>query len=313
MKHDFVRYLVCPKTGDPLELKIQHESRGEIEEGTLVSSTIGQIYPIKNYIPRFVDADEYVGSFSDERSYVGRHFENYANDKSGFSLFYPTTGFSREKLLQGLTLEAGCGYGRFVDVVEQEGGEIVGCDLSTKSIELAQSFVGLRPRVHLVQCDLFRPPFRKGIFNSIFSIGVLHHTPDCKKAFEALTSFLATRGQISIWVYHPSNQADVAAWRCFTTKWSPSTLYAWCIVNQALFSGFRMVPVLRWKFNKLIPGSVPKPGQDFWQRVREDFDNLSPQYASSHTADEVVSWFEEAGLKDIQILSRPTAVTGCRP
>lgn len=313
MKHELLKHLVCPKTGADLELHVTEEKHGQIKEGSLTSTQTGDVYPIRNYVPRFVSNDQYVASFSDERAYVERHFKHYMRDRSGFALFYPTTGFSKEQLTRGLTLEAGCGYGRFVDVVEKEGGEIVGCDLSTKSINLAQSFVGLRPRVHLVQSDIFRLPFRRETFHSIYSIGVLHHTPDCKRSFQALTSFLAPGGQISIWLYHPDNQANENPWRRILSQWPRSAVYAWCIVNQTLFSPVRMLPFVRWKFNKLIPGSVPKKGQHFWLRVLEDFDNFSPSYASSHTPNEVVKWFEEASLANVRALERLTAVTGFRP
>ena len=310
MKYDFLQYLVCPQTGESLDLKVYEERDGQVKEGQLTSVQSGHVYPITNFVPRFVKSEQYTGSFSKQRLFVRRHFKDYKVDCSGDRLFYPTTGFTREKLLSGLTLEVGCGYGRFVDVIQRQGGEIVGIDLSTHSIDLAQDFVGLRSGVHLVQCDLFRLPFRNRTFNSIYSVGVLHHTADCKAAFQRLADFLAKDGQISIWVYHPHNQSDVAAWRRLTTKWPSSVLYAWCIANQLLFSWMRMIPVVRWQFNKLIPGSVPKTGQNFWLRVMEDFDNLSPTYASSHTPDEVVKWFREVGLSDIRVLDRLTAVTG---
>jgi len=312
MKPSLLEYLTCPETGEPFELTIHQEEDGQIKEGRLVGSKTGRSYPITNFVPRFVKTDEYASTFSSQRRYVKRHFNHYKRDTSGFSLFYPTTGFSKERLCQGPTLEVGCGYGRFMDVVQQEGGEIVGVDLSTHSIDLAQSFVGLRPRVHLVQCDLFKLPFKKGIFNSIYSIGVLHHTPSFREGFSTLPGFLAPSGQISVWVYHPSNQADVTEWRKITSTWSPPILYVWCVINQIMFSWIRMIPIVRWKFNKVIPGSVPKPGQHFWLRVLEDFDNLSPKYASSHTAFEVVECFRQSGLANIKILNRPTAVTGYR-
>jgi SAM-dependent methyltransferase len=312
MKYELVKYLVCPETGESLKLEVLKERYGQVEEGHLISSEGKCSYPITNYIPRFVQKDAYAGTFSKQRLYVKRHFKYYKHDPLARSLFYQTTGFSRGQVVAGLTLEVGCGYGRFVNVLQQDGGEVVGVDLSTHSIDLAQSFVGLKPKVHLIQCDLFRLPFRAETFSSIYSIGVLHHTPDCKKAFHKVSKYLAPNGQISIWVYHPSNQREANTWRWMTTKWRPSFLYAFCILNQSLFSWIRMIPVVRWEFNKWVPGSVPKRGQHFWLRVLEDFDNFSPQYASSHTSGEVAEWFSEAGLSDIQPLDRLTAVTGYR-
>ena len=76
-------------------------------------------------------------------------------------------------------------------MVQRLGGRIVGVDLSTHSIDLAQDFVGLRENVFLVQADLFALPFERETFQHIYSIGVLHHTPDTKRAFEAIVPYLA--------------------------------------------------------------------------------------------------------------------------
>lgn len=42
---------------------------------------------------------------------------------------------------------------------------------------------------------------REGIFDYIYSIGVLHHTRDTRKAFSVLPALLRKEGRISIWVY----------------------------------------------------------------------------------------------------------------
>jgi hypothetical protein len=47
--------------------------------------------------------------------------------------------------------------------------------------------------------------------------------------------------------------------------------------------------------------------------VLGDFDNLSPKFAHVHTEPEVRQWFEAAGLEDVRILPRRTAVSGRRP
>ena len=312
MKHSLLKHLVCPRHGGPLALSEATERGAEIERGQLACAA-GHVYPIEKYVPRFAATDEYAKTFSAQREYVRRHFRFYAKDRSGQQLFQATTALSKDELIQGLCLEAGCGYGRFVDVVERQGAEVVGVDLSSQSIELAQSFVGMRPKVHLVQADLLRLPFRTGLFRCIYSIGVLHHTPDCRNAFEALLPYLTEGGRISIWVYHPANQANVVRWRRWTKTWSPSALYAWCIVNQSAFSWIRRLPWIRWRFDNLVPGSAPAKGRHFWLRVMEDFDNLSPVYASSHSEDEVLRWFDEARLVDVRQLPRPTSVTGLRP
>lgn len=311
MKRELLDHLVCPVTKEPLTLEVVEEIDGQIKTGFLVSRA--HRYPITKFIPRFVDADKYADSFSRQRLYVRRHFQDYVNDRSGDQLFSKSTGITIDQVSkEDLMLEVGCGYGRFLDVVNRNFDvPIVGIDLSTHSVELAQDFVGLRKNVHVVQCDLFALPFKPGTFSKIFSVGVLHHTPEPKKAFLSILPYLKTGGRVGIWLYPPEDKPSSDRWRRFTIKWDHSVLYAFCIVNQALFTWVRRLPG-GWRINKIIPGCIPASNDTFWQRVLSDFDDLSPTYASNHSFDEVQKWFSSAGLSDIQRLPRATAMTGIK-
>jgi ubiquinone/menaquinone biosynthesis C-methylase UbiE len=191
------------------------------------------------------------------------------------------------------------------------GGTIIGIDLSTHSIDLAREFVGRRPGVHLVQCDLFKLPFRRETFDHIFSIGVLHHTPNTRQAFEAIVPYGRASGRIAIWTYHPRSKVYANRWRVVTTKVPSSLLYSFCIANQALFSWIRALPGGQ-RFNVIVPGVRPSAQSPFWLRVMNDFDNFSPKYAHVHTPDQVREWYEAAGFEDIRVLPRETAVVGRR-
>lgn len=309
MKHRLLDILVCPECQASLELESVEEESGQIRTGFLHCSEKGCKYPITNFVPRFIDSDKYVDSFSVQRQYTRRYFDWFKKDRQGHALFTPTTGFKEEDLKEGITLEAGCGYGRFLDVVDKMGGEVVGFDLSTDSIELAQDFVGLRENVHLVQGDANNPPFRKEVFDRIYSIGVLHHTPDTKAAFSSLVPFLKKGGDIAIWVYAPETVAAQNRWLPVTNKLPPKVLFAWCVVNELLFFWIRKLPGIGWRFANIVPGSV-KAHFPFWIRVISNYDGLSPKYAFTHTPEEVKQWFVEVGLKDIEVLQRRTSVKG---
>jgi SAM-dependent methyltransferase len=163
----------------------------------------------------------------------------------------------------------------------------------------------------VVQADLYHLPFRPGSFDQVFSIGVLHHTPDTRRAFEAITEFAKDGGRVSIWVYHPDDKTSSNRWRHFTTRLDHRVLYALCIANQVAFSWIRGLPG-GWRFNALIPGGCPDKGRPFWMRVMGDFDDLSPTYAAVHRPQEVAQWFEALGFRDVKALGRLTAVTGIR-
>lgn len=310
MKEDLVEHLACPACASPLDLDVKQRADGEVRTGTLRCPRDGSVFPVTRFVPRFVDADAYADSFSRQRLYVRQHFHDYRDHRSGDRQFLPTTGFTPEQIQAGLTLEVGCGYGRFVDVVERMGGRIVGVDLSTHSIDLAHDFVGLRPNVHLVQCDLFSMPFRRDAFDQAYAIGVLHHTPDTRAAFHAILPYVRHGGQIAVWVYHPSMKVSSNRWRRITTRLPPRWVYGWCIANQVLFSWIRGLPG-GGRFGRLIPGAMP--GQPFWMRVLSDFDDLSPRFAHVHTPEEVRQWFEEAGLEQVRTLDRKTALCGRVP
>lgn len=309
MKRELLEHLRCPTCVTALSLAVREEERGEVKTGELTCAGKLHTFHVSRFVPRFVDADKYADSFSRQRLYVRKHFQYYEKDQSGDALFFPTTGFTPDAIKKGLSLEVGVGYGRFVDVVQRAGGRIVGIDLSTHSIDLAQDFVGFREGVHLVQADLFALPFERKTFQHVYSLGVLHHTPDTRKAFEAIAPYVRTGGEISIWVYHPSRKVSSNRWRRLTASWDHRFLYGFCVVNQVLFSWIRALPGGA-RFNSIIPGAMPAPGRPFWLRVLGDFDNLSPTYAYVHDEGEVRAWFEQAGLTDIRVRPRLTAVTG---
>lgn len=309
MKRELLDHLMCPTCMTSLNLDIGEEQAGQIRTGELRCTGNNHKFPISRFVPRFVSADEYADSFSKQRLYVRKHFKYYEKDRSGDKRFTPSSGLTNEDVRSGISLEVGCGYGRYLDVVQRRGGVIIGVDLSTHSVDLAQDFVGMRDNVHIVQCDLFKLPFPKRHFQNVFSLGVLHHTPSTRDAFEAIVPYARTGGRVSIWVYHPGGKIEANMWRVITTRLPHGLLYSFCILNQGAFSWVRALPGGH-RFNKLIPGAQPVPGSQFWLRVLSDFDNLSPVYAHTHTEEEVADWFSKMGLKNVTELEIPTSVTG---
>lgn len=313
MKIELMRYLVCPRCRGDLELRESRQLGAEVVEGRLHCATCATAFQISGGIPRFVAADQYTYTFSRQRQHVRAHFEDYKKDRSGYELLTPSTGLQASDFTSGVSLEVGCGYGRFVEVVSSLGSAtVIGIDLSTDSIELAYEFVGTRPNVHLVQCSAFELPFRDGTFERAFSIGVLHHTPDTHAAFKSIVRVVAPQGQVAIWVYPPEMKRVADVWRKLTTRLPLGVVYWFCVLNQVLFSWIRALPG-GWRLGRLIPGARPRPGASFWMRVMADFDNLTPRFAWSHAPEEVRTWFEAEGLRDIEVFARRTALRAYVP
>jgi SAM-dependent methyltransferase len=308
VKRSLVQHLVCPLTHDPLTLEVvDADETGEVKTGWLHTSA-GLRYPVRNWVPRFVEDDRYSTTFSHQRQYYLRHIAVPQYDAADCAeLFTASTGFSLSEA-QGLTLDAGCGRGRFSRLVGDSGSEVIGVDLSGSSVEWAFELVGRRENVHIVQADLARLPFRLATFRRIFSIGVLHHTPSTRESFTGLLPYLENGGEVAIWVYSSEKKRSANRWRHVTTQLPPRALYGWCVVDAALLSWLRSMPGgsrVSW----LIPGPALNEGP-FWERVIQNFDSLSPRYAHTHPPEEIETWFHESGLVDIERLARPSSVRG---
>jgi len=199
VKISLLEILACPRCGGWLAVKEASRNASDITEGTLWCAC-GSTFQIEGAIPRFVSTDNYVRSFSFQWRKHQRTQLDVNDRRESEETFLLSTGLTRDELAGKLVLDVGCGMGRFADVASRFGAEVVGVDLSY-AIESAHKNIGARPNVHLAQADLFHLPFRKETFDCIFSIGVLHHTPDCRKAVLSLIPFLKEGGILAVWVY----------------------------------------------------------------------------------------------------------------
>src|SRR5438552_3470091 len=68
---------------------------------------------------------------------------------------------------------------------------------------VAGAFLTLRhlPAARVVQGDILDPPVRRGSLDSVFSIGVLMHTGDARRATASLAGLLRPGGTITVHVY----------------------------------------------------------------------------------------------------------------
>ena len=263
-------------------------------------------YPIVRGIPRFVSGDRYVKSFSFEWNVHDRtQLDIFRSDCPSEREFVAKTAFSPEFLEGKLVLDAGVGAGRYADVASRWGADVVGVDLSY-AVEAAQRNLGDRQNVWIAQADIGALPFRPASFDVIFSIGVLHHTPDTKAYFEKLVPLLKPGGAIAIWVYPPTETYVIREpWVRFVNKLPPRMFYEWCTwFVPWMQKGERrpMVAALR----RVFPSAAHGLGIDY--DILDTFDAYSPAFHGIHSPDEVEQWFIEARLIDVR---RPSGWDTC--
>jgi SAM-dependent methyltransferase len=306
VKPEFVEILACPECGSPLALTDGHPV-DQIESGTLHCQA-DHSFPIIGGVPRFVKSELYVQNFGFEWNvHADTQLDGASSDESERT-FRAKTGFTPEMLSGKRVLDVGCGMGRFTDVASRWGATVVGIDLS-RAVDAAQRNVGRRPNVHIAQANVFELPFREGTFDFIFSLGVLHHTPNTKAAFDGLPKLLRPNGKVAIWLY-----SNYGGWRPsdlyrrLTPKLPKRLLHAMTYVAVPLYYVDK-IPVLGHLVSWLVPISHhPKAS---W-RVLDTFDWYSPVYQWKHSYEEVFPWFEKQGLTDIRVLDAPVALQGTK-
>ena len=268
-------------------------------------------FPIVRGIPRFVTSDAYTRSFSYEwNQFRKTQLDSSTGRTDTRDRLQASLNFPIEQLQGKLVLDAGCGTGRFAEVVHRYGGEYVGLDYSF-AVDAANANAGDLERVHFVQADLFRPPFADEAFNLVMSLGVLHHTPDPRRAFASLPRVLKPSGQLTITVYDAGNKVYVANsrfWRRFSTRLPSRTLHVLSYLAVPLYFLWTL-PVVGWMLRSVAFISLER---DWRWRVLETFDWYSPRYQSWHTHHEVFGWFKENGFEDIEVLAPSVSQIGTK-
>ncbi|MFP4497101.1 MAG: class I SAM-dependent methyltransferase [Vulcanimicrobiota bacterium] len=75
-----------------------------------------------------------------------------------------------------LVLDLGCGIGRHALYLNQRGLEVIGYDISSETLEIAeQHALERKMKIDFVQGDYMDLPFGNGVFDAVLSIDTLHH------------------------------------------------------------------------------------------------------------------------------------------
>jgi SAM-dependent methyltransferase len=314
MRPQLLSVLACPECSGELRLTGAVEGHEpEIRSGTLVCTACGREYPILDGIPRFVERGNYASSFGLQWT---RFRSEQLDSVNGRDLskrrFFAETEWSADRLPGSWVLDAGCGAGRFLDVLADSGCNVVGMDLS-QAVDAAQTNLGSHPNVHLVQADIFKPPFKRGAFDGCFCIGVLQHTPDPLAAVRALPTVVRPGGQVAMTIYERNRWTRLHPkylLRRFTTRMKPPRLLRLVeLVMPVLFPLtdvlFR-VPRAGRVFQLAIPvanyvelAELPRGARYRWA-VMDTFDMLAPAYDQPQTEVAVTRALREAGVSTVR-------------
>lgn len=317
----------------------------EIMQGKLISRDSGIEYPIVNGIPRILPKELLNSLLKDVHSeylrryglrfgrglgidYVvekekvktvnafGYQWQTFVNNYDYFKEIFLsfTRPFMEEQDFKGKTLlEIGCGSGRPGVAACQMGAEVVGMDIS-EAVESAYSQSLSFPHFHVVQGDAYAPPFRPA-FDVVYSVGVLQHIPDPKKALLGISRVVSPGGPLLLWVYGKREPwYQPVEWARKYTRDMPHVLLHGVSIALAVMSEllllmpFRIlskIPILDKLANR-IPGRIYAQ-YPFRENVVGWFDRLVAPVTYYFDDGEIRSLLEETGFEQVQMYARPDA------
>jgi 2-polyprenyl-3-methyl-5-hydroxy-6-metoxy-1,4-benzoquinol methylase/uncharacterized protein YbaR (Trm112 family) len=328
MRPDAVSLFCCPSCGADLALAASSSSGEKVETGELVCTGCPQRYPIRMGIPRFVADDQYVGNFGWQWDrYRRTQIDQFNGTAESANRFRRETSWEPSDVRGALTLDAGCGSGRFSAIAAEWGARVVAVDLAGPAAEAcALNMRELGLDVLVVQASLFDLPFRSGTFDRVFSLGVLQHTPDPARVISELPRLLRPNGELAYWLYerrwYHALQAKYLL-RRVTRHLSPSTNHR---LSKALVSGLFPLTAIMSKLPvvRMALPFMPIASRHLWGRlslqqqwewsVLDTLDWYGPGYDYPQEEPRVVSLLRQSGLEDVRRTAAPgLAVTGRMP
>ncbi len=166
----------------------------------------GCAFSLRDGIPRFVSGNNYADAF-------GLQWNTFRKTQLDS---VTGTDITRKRLtrmmggrinVDGLNvLEAGCGAGRFTEILLAEGARVHAVDLSS-AVEANAANCGSHDGHRVCQADILHLPFAPGQFDVVTCIGVIQHTPDPEATMAALCRQVKPGGLLVIDHYAPGYPA----------------------------------------------------------------------------------------------------------
>ena len=329
MKRKLMEYLCCPVSMDELELQIIEEygENNEVISGVLFSNS-EMVYPIVKGVPRMkleslLEFNDFLFQHVDDwkerlRKIQKRHgalikdaqkknistsrsfglewsFFDYSNDSTwGMDKTYRRERFltlleEDKEFLEGKSIiDIGSGNGVLTSSLSEYGCEAFGLELSD-SVENAHQYNN-SANVHYVQADLQYPPFKREMFDIVFSSGVIHHTNNTELSFSIINELVKKGGKLYVWLYMPINRFKDKLFnglRPLSTRVHPRLV--------AFLIYIFVSPI--FLFKKLFRLTE----QNYRENIVSYLDRFTPQYRFEHSPSETEIWYRKRNYDNVKV------------
>ena len=194
-------------------------------------------------IPRFVQSENYAKAFGMQwNKFKKTQLDSFTKQPISYNRLRTAFGSNLNELKGKKVLEAGCGSGRFTEILLSHGAEVYAFDYSN-AVDANYDNNMPHERLTLFQADIRKIPFPENFFDIVICLGVLQHTPSTNQSISELNRVTRSQGKIifdhyksnlghyfslyiPIWLIikniKPSNQMKITDWltrRFFPIHW----------------------------------------------------------------------------------------------
>ena len=311
-----IEHLRCPECRERLLLEQPEYHVERIRSGWLACERDRHRYPIRGFIPRFVPESNYADNFAMQWNKFRRtQLDSCSGHPISAKRFWQATGWTPGQVAGQWVLDAGCGAGRFAEIALQAGANVIALDYSS-AVDACYENLAHHPNLNVVQGNIYALPLARGLFQRVYSLGVLQHTPDVERAFAALPPMLADGGAICVDFYMKSwkNVLLPKYWLRPVTKRVPhprmlAFLESWVPRMFALSRALSRTPLVGRGLRRFVPvvnyeGILPLSEQQHLEwSLLDTFDWFAPAYDNPQTPRTVARWLQRAGVQQAEVLS----------
>lgn len=349
MHRELLDILAAPGSHGPLSLDAGSPD-ADVVSGVLVAVD-GTRFPIRDGVPRMVPEQDSSVTMDDgatQRSF-GAKWEQYREEEKDqladfqYRWFDERFGFDGDSDLAAFlsdrrnVLDAGTGPGLCAArCARLSESRVVGMDLSD-SVTMARLRHAEQANLDYVQGDILNPPFGPASFDFVVADQVLHHTPDCVRAFHTMAELVAPGGELAVYVYRKKALLRELADEHIIDMTSRLSVDECLELSEQITELGRELARTGAKVE--LEHGVPllgiEPGEHdvqrlvywtmlkcFWneelgwrQSVMINYDWYSPVFRSRHSEDEVLQWCRDAGLDVVKldVIESGISVRAARP
>lgn len=244
-------------------------------------------------IPYFASEGSYASLFGDQwKAYKKTQLDSYTGVPLSENRINRCLGPLKDNLKGKVVLEAGCGAGRFTEVLLKHGATVVSSDLSS-AVEVNQENFPQNDNHMVIQADINDMPFEDGVFDVVVCLGVIQHTPSSEETIKNLYRLVKNGGSLVIDHYTFSKDRLFRLAPLYRIGLRKKTASETIPITQRMVNKY--LPLYKkYRHNKIITMLLNRitPVVTYYRSLPQLNDQHQEEWAFLDTHDSLTDWYK---------------------